>query len=180
MAKVIYKEGQEGQNRLDCIEGIEIELLNGQKALIYPKYAERALLENERIDDWGAKPMTEIEALKVEDSASATDELLALDSSAAKFVRQFKSDVYGQFNMPTLLAAMEIIYQQEDINALAETIEGAGLLKEDAFVSSCSRCFQLNRWVVNGVNGLTYGFIYNYVSFNPCVCVPTIVYDSVI
>lgn len=30
MARIIYKEGLEGQNRLDCIEGIEIELLNGQ------------------------------------------------------------------------------------------------------------------------------------------------------
>lgn len=34
MAKIIYKEGCECQNRLECIEGIEIELLNGQKALI--------------------------------------------------------------------------------------------------------------------------------------------------
>ena len=180
MAKIIYKKGLEGQNRLECIEGIEIDLLNGQCALIYPKYADLPLLDDARINDWKANIMTEIEALKVEDSASETDELLALDSSAAKFVRQFKSDVYGQFNMPTLLAAMEIIYQREDINTLAKTIEGAGLLKEDAFVSSCSRCFQLNRWVVNGVNGLTYGFIYNYVSFNPCACVPTIVYDSII
>lgn len=180
MAKVIYKEGQEGQNRLDCIEGIEIELLNGQCALIYPKYAELPLLDKDRIDDWKAKTMTEIEALKVTSSKEATDELLSLDSPAAKFVRQFSSNVYGHFSMPTLLAAMEIIYQQEDINALAKTIEGADLLEEDTFVSSCSRCFQLNRWVVNGVNGLTYGFIYNYVSFNPCVCVPTIVYDSII
>lgn len=29
MARIIYKEGLEGQNRLECIEGIEIELLNG-------------------------------------------------------------------------------------------------------------------------------------------------------
>lgn len=39
MARIIYKEGCEGQNTLESIEGIEIELLNGQKALIYPKYA---------------------------------------------------------------------------------------------------------------------------------------------
>lgn len=41
MARIVYKEGLEGQNRLECIEGIEIGLLNGQKALIYPKYAVR-------------------------------------------------------------------------------------------------------------------------------------------
>lgn len=34
MARIIYKEGCEGQNTLESIEGIEIELLNGQKALI--------------------------------------------------------------------------------------------------------------------------------------------------
>ena len=43
MAKIIYREGMEGQNKLSCIEGIEIELLNGQKALIYPKYAARRM-----------------------------------------------------------------------------------------------------------------------------------------
>lgn len=42
MARIIYKEGCEGQNRLESIEGIEIDLLNGQKALIYPKYATAA------------------------------------------------------------------------------------------------------------------------------------------
>lgn len=108
MARIIYKKGREGQNRLECIEGIEIDMLNGQCALIYPKYAKLPLLDWDKIGDWKAKFMTEIEALKAEDSASATDELLALDSSAAKFVRQFKSDVYGHFNMPTLLAALEI------------------------------------------------------------------------
>lgn len=30
MAKIIYKEGFEGQNHLDCIEGIEIVLGNGR------------------------------------------------------------------------------------------------------------------------------------------------------
>ena len=39
MVKIVYKEGKEGQNKLSSIEGIEINLINGQKALIYPKYA---------------------------------------------------------------------------------------------------------------------------------------------
>lgn len=176
MAKIIYKEGLEGQNRLDCIEGIEIDLLNGQCALICPKYANLPLLDYERINDWKAKPLTEIEALKVEDSASATDELLALDSSAAKFVRQFKSDVYGHFNLPTLIAAMEITCQWEDINALAKTIEGAELLREDVYVSCCSRSYRNVRWAVNGSNG----FAYSYGLIGSYTCVPTIVYDSII
>lgn len=40
MARIIYKDGCEARKRLECIEGIEIDLLNGQKALIYPKYSE--------------------------------------------------------------------------------------------------------------------------------------------
>ena len=39
MAKIIYREGCEGQNKLSYIEGIEIDLLNGQRALIFPKYS---------------------------------------------------------------------------------------------------------------------------------------------
>lgn len=176
MAKIIYKEGFEGLNTLKSIEGIEIELLNGQCALIYPKYADAPLLGKERIDDWGEKPMTEIEALKVENSASATDKLLALDSSAAKFVRQFKSDVYGQFNIPTLLAALEITHQLEEINELAETIEGADLLEEGVDVSSCSRCSRGSWWIASGGSGFAayYGLSGSYVF------VPAIVYDSII
>ena len=55
MAKIIYKEGCKGQNKLSCIEGIEISLLNGQKALIYPKYEERHMLAFEQISKWNAK-----------------------------------------------------------------------------------------------------------------------------
>lgn len=176
MAKIIYKEGLEGQNRLECIEGIEIDILNGQCALIYPKYAELPLLDWDKIDDWKAKSMTQIVALKVEDNTRATDELLALDSPAAKFVREFKSDTYGLFNMPTLLAALEIVHQLKEINELAGTIKGADLLKEGVYASSCSRCDQIGRWVVDGVNGFTFadGFDFAYA------CVPTIVYDSII
>ena len=52
MARIIYKNGCEGQNRLECIEGIEIDLLNGQKALIYPKYSNEELLDPKDRDRW--------------------------------------------------------------------------------------------------------------------------------
>lgn len=172
MATIVYKKGLEGQNRLECIEGIEIDMLNGQCALIYPKYAELPLLDWDKINDWKAKPLTQIEALKVEDSASATDELLSLDSSAAKFVRQFKSDVYGHFSMPTLLAALEIAHQLKEINKLAETIEGADLLKEDVDVSCCSRYNRGMRWVACGSCGFADVFGLDY----SCACVPLVLY----
>ena len=52
MARIIYKDGCDGQRRLGSIEGIEIDLLNGQKALIYPKYREEALLYLKDRDRW--------------------------------------------------------------------------------------------------------------------------------
>lgn len=172
MARIVYKKGLEGQNRLECIEGIEIELLNGQCALIYPKYAELPLLDYEQLKDWKAKPMTEIEALKEEENTSTTDELLRIGSPAAKFVRRFKSDVYGNFNLPTLLAALEITHQLEDINELAETIEGADLLEECCYVSGCSRYNRISRWFAYG----SYGVAANHGLNSSSVCVPLVLY----
>lgn len=177
MAKVIYKEGQEGQNRLDCIEGIEIELLNGQKALIYPKYAERALLENEKISEWGATKKTEIEALKLEDTAFETIVLSSHDSPAAKFVTQFRPDEHRIFALPTLLAAMEIQDQKHDIDELAKTIEEADLLRDfTSIVWSCPRCRENFGWVANGGSG----FASDGYLCSSYLAVPTIVYDSII
>ena len=151
MAKIIYKEGREGQNKLSCIEGIEIGLLNGQKALIYPKYAERKMLTREQISKWDAKNETEIEALRVTDTFSETSILFSLGSPAAKWVRQFASFDYGHRNLPSLLAAMEIQHQKAEIDALAETIEEADLLRDFTFgVWSCSRCGSGGGWYAGG------------------------------
>lgn len=155
MAKIIYKEGCEGQNKLSCIEGIEIELLNGQKALIYPKYAERKMLTREQISKWSAKDETEIEALKVTDTTLATQQLFALESPAALWVAQFHDpDKCRIFCLPSLLAAMELQHQKEEIDALAETIEGADLLRDfTSYVWSCSRFNALNGWFAHGSGG---------------------------
>ena len=72
MAKIIYREGCEGQNKLSCIEDIEIDLLNGQRALIFPKYSEEKLLQSDQIDKWNGRALSEIEALKVENTVSET------------------------------------------------------------------------------------------------------------
>lgn len=84
MARIIYKEGLEGQNRLECIEGIEIDMLNGQCALIYPKYAELPLLTDDNIAFWDAKRISEIEALRNEEDLFPTYELLKCGSPACK------------------------------------------------------------------------------------------------
>lgn len=177
MEKIIYKEGCEGQNKLSCIEGIEIDLLNGQKALIYPKYAEKQVLTSEQISKWDAKNETEIEALRVTDTFSETSVLFSLSSPAAKWVRQFASFDYGHRNLPSLLAAMEIQHQKEEIDALAEAIEGADLLRD--FTSSVWSC---SRTSLNGVWFASGGYVYAGSSVNggslgtACLAVPTILY----
>lgn len=175
MAKIIYKEGLEGQNRIECIEGIEIDLLNGQKALIYPKYANERLLEDEDIERWSAEEVTEIEALKKLDSNHATGALLRIGSPAAKHVSQFSSDGHGIFGLPTLLAALEVVDQKKDIDALAETIEGADLLKDfSAYVWSCSRCGSGDGWVAYGLGG----FAGNDVLCIRFAAVPLVLYKA--
>lgn len=158
MAKIIYKEGLEGQNKLECIEGIEIELLNGQKALIYPKYSEEVMLPMKNIKYYGQEPDTEIAALKETESECLTDALHDCGSPAAEFVHKFRSDKYGRFYLPTLLAAMELQHQKNDIDELAETIEGADLLRDfDSYVWSCSRCSEYGGWIAYGNFGFANG-----------------------
>lgn len=173
MAKIIYKEGLEGQNKLECIEGIEIELLNGQKALIYPKYSEEAMLPMENIKYYGQEPDTEIAALKETESECLTDALHDCGSPAAEFVHKFRSDKYGRFYLPTLLAAMELQHQKNDIDELAETIEGADLLRDfTSRVWSCSRYGEISGWVANGGSGFA---IYSSL-YGSGLAVPLVLY----
>ena len=173
MAKIIYKEGCEGQNKMSCIEGIEINLLNGQKALIYPKYTARRMLIPEKINEWGVKDETEIEALKVEDTNGKTAVLLNLGSPAAAWVSLFGSNKYGDFCLPSLLAAMEIQHQKAEIDALAETIEGADLLRDfTSCVWSCSRSDSDYGWLANG----NLGYVHDTYLYAQRLAVPTILY----
>lgn len=173
MARIIYKEGLEGQNRLECIEGIEIELLNGKKALIYPKYSEEVMLPMENIKYYGQEPDTEIAALKETESECLTDALHDCGSPAAEFVHKFRSDKYGRFHLPTLLAAMELQHQKNGIDALAKTIEGADLLQNHTSgVWSCSRFGDYEGWVANVNNGFAN---YNELCL-PVLAVPVVLY----
>lgn len=159
MARIIYKEGCERQNRLESIEGIEIELLNGQKALIYPKYSEVVMLPMWKIKYYGQEPDTEIAALKETESECLTDALHDCGSPAAEFVHKFRSDKHGRFYLPTLLAAMELQDQKSDIDELAKTIERADLLRDfTSNVWSCSRCSEDYGWIAIGSIGLANGY----------------------
>lgn len=176
MAKIIYKNGCEGQNRLESIEGIEISLLNGQKALIYPKYSEEVMLETARIADCDIEAETEIKALKRENNFIPTVAFSSLGSPAARFVRQFSIGNRFLFRLPTLLAATEIQDQKSEIDALADTIEGADLLRDcTSIVWSCSRFNDTYGWMANGDGGFTYG---NYLEVSN-LAVPTILYREI-
>lgn len=171
MAKIIYKEDLEGQNSLESIEGIEISLLNGQRALIYPRYAERILLKN--VEYYSQESDTEISALKKTDNLRATRNLDICGSPAVEFVSMFRSDKHSIFALPTLLAAMEIQHQKKDIDALAETIEGADLLRNFTHdVWTCSRYNDVLNWIAVG----SFGFADKEYSYASALAVPTILY----
>lgn len=173
MARIIYKEGCDGQQHIASVEGIEIELLNGQKALIYPKYTEEMLLDHGDRDRWHEAGGSEIAAFRLTDNQTPTSTLLEAGSPAARFVTQFTSERFGRFGLPTMLAALEMTDQKEEIDNLARGIEGADLL--ESFFSgvwSCSRCNQDYGWIANGGGGYagSYDMGFKYV------VAPTILY----
>lgn len=160
MARIIYKDGCDGQRRLECIEGIEIDLLNGQKALIYPKYSNEVLLDIEDRDRWLDAGISETAALRLRDNQAATAALLEAGSPAARFVTKFTSERFGRFGLPTLLAAMEITEQEGEIDKLAREIDGADLLEDfSCNFWSCSRFNQGNGWIAYGSIGCAYSSI---------------------
>ena len=179
MARIIYKDGCEGQNRLECIEGIEIDLLNGQKALIYPKYEQCELLPDDEEDEDEYDRycfISEIEGLKAQPCEAHDDtlSLYELGSPAATHVHQFTSDKHGSFYLPTLLAAMEICDQRAEIDDLAKTIKGADLLlKSYCYVWTSCRCGDNGAWAYYGHGG----FVSDFSLCGKLLAVPTVLYN---
>lgn len=160
MARIIYKDGCDGQKRIESIEGIEIDLLNGQKALIYPRYSNEELLDPKDRDRWLDAGISETAALRLRDNQAATAALLEAESPAARFVTKFTSERFGRFGLPTLLAAMEITEQEGEIDKLAREIDGADLLEDfSSSVWSCSRYSPDVGWIAIGNYGYASGTI---------------------
>lgn len=175
MARIIYKDGCDGQRRLGSIEGIEIDLLNGQKALIYPKYSNEELLDPKDRDRCHDAGISETAALRLRDNQAATAALLEAKSPAARFVTKFTSERFGRFGLPTLLAAMEITEQEGEIDKLARYIDGADLLEDfSSIVWSCSRFNALSGWYASGLSGCTYS-TYLFISN---LAVPLVLLDT--
>lgn len=149
MARIVYKEGFEGQNNLECIEGIEIGLGNGRKALIFPKYARRKILnKNFDLEDWDSEEMTIKQAI-ASDGGADNEELYRISSPAEMFVCAFMTDKWGMRDLPNLLVAVEIQRQWREIDRQAEKIVGADLLRENrGGIWSCARAFGDSCYIV--------------------------------
>ena len=139
MAEIIYKKGYDGHKpvTLADIEGISLKLLNGETIVVFPRYKDAKFLEKEKLPLYVRKSISEIDSLYLTstDATILTDELLSLESPAAKHVRE-----QGAYDLPTLLAVGEIVRQREEIDKLARTIEGADLFDDYAFdIWACCR-----------------------------------------
>ena len=100
---------------------------------------------------------------------SLSDELLKLDSPAAKFVR----GIGEKFNIPCLLTTGAIKKYQKKINTLAKQIEGADLLPKGSYLWSCLRGIDGYAWVANSG-----GFFYDEYTYYTFVVVPVAVNEA--
>lgn len=172
--KIIYRKGFEGQNTLDAIEGIEISLNDGHKALVYPKYARCQMIrDNFDFEDWDAVEMTKKEALS-SSGDKENDELYCINSPAAKYVSQFSTFSFGMRDIPTLAVAKAIVNQMTAIDAQARKIEGADLLEKNLMYGcermwSCARANDRSCYIVN-----PYGYIYTDHVNSMGLCVPCV------
>lgn len=169
--KVLLKNNtiaeDDAELKLEDINGIIVPLLNGKRVLVYPKFKECPLLPEGT--KWNGKQMNECDTLYNEsDGEKETDELLALGSKAAEFVRNVRPGVV--FNLPHNMLILAALYHfREEFNAIAERIEGASALEFPAW--SSAMCYSSNAWHYNGN-----GYFYSYYFFYSLMCVPCVLY----
>ena len=167
MARIIYKEGFEDRNDLECIEGIEIGLSNGRKALIFPKYVNcKMLLDKFDLEDWDSEEMTIKQAIE-SDGVADNEELYRISSPAEMFVCSFKTDKCGMRDLPDLSLAVEIQKQLGWINMQAEKIVGADLLRGSIW--SCSRAFGDSCYIVQSSGAISTDIVCDEHICVPCV-----------
>ena len=169
-AKIIYRKGFEGKNTLDAIEGIEIGLENGRKALIFPKYASLKMTNRDfDLEDWDAKELTMEQAI-ASDGGADNEELFRITSPAAMYVSHFVTNKWGLRDLPDLRLAVEIQKQRMKIDKLAEKIGGADLLRENlGSIWSCAREFGDSCYIAQ-----IDGTVATDIVCNEHVCIPCV------
>lgn len=136
--KVLLKDNtiadDDAEMKLEDIKGIIVPLLNGKRVLVYPKFKECPLLpESVR---WNGKQMNECDTLYNDsDGRKETDDLLALGSEAAKFVRSVCPGT--EFNLPHNMLILSALYHfWEQFNEIVARIDGASELAFPAWSSA--------------------------------------------
>lgn len=144
--------------KLKDIRAIALPSLNGEEIYFYPKIGKDMCLLSENADnkDWKAEQLNELEAM-FKDAKYAwdrTQELLELDSEAAKFVRE---NVGRAGYIPGIQQVFSIIKHASEINAITELIQGADKIETNvSFWSSC-RNGTFSAWRYSGDGGFAGG-----------------------
>ena len=128
MAKIIYKKGCGGQNRLECIEGIQVYTF-GSPLIIYPKYAILPLRGEMPIRMCKGKRRSLIEQLAACDEHRDYLFWASNHSPAIEFIDRINSGTGRYlFTLPALPSALEISYRWKEIDNMASIIDGADLI----------------------------------------------------
>lgn len=169
--KVLLKDNtiadDDAEMKLEDIKGIIVPLLNGKRVLVYPKFKEYPLLP-ESVKRNG-KQMNECDTLYNDsDGRKETDDLLALGSEAAKFVRSVCPGT--EFNLPHNMLILAALYHfWEQFNEIAGRIDGASEL---AFPAWSSAMFSSsNAWSYGNL-----GYFNGYTFYYSFMCVPCVLY----
>ena len=169
--KVLLKNNtiadDDAEMKLEDIKGIIVPLLNGKRVLVYPKFQEHPLLPESV--KWNGKQMNECDTLYNDsDGRKETDDLLALGSEAAKFVRSVCPGT--EFNLPHNMLILAALYHfWEQFNEIVARIDGASELAFPAWSSAMYSSY--GAW-----------YYYSYGTFNynnfcySLMCVPCVLY----
>ncbi len=167
--KVLLKDNtiadDDAEMKLADIKGIIVPLLNGKRTLVYPKFKECPLLpEGTR---WSGKQMNECDMLYNDsDGRKETDDLLALGSEAAKFVRSVCPGT--EFNLPHNMLILAALYHfWEQFNEIVARIDGASELAFPAWSSALGSSY--GAWGCDFLGSFHAGSFYYSLMCVPCV-----------
>ena len=169
--KVLLKDNtiadDDAEMKLEDIKGIIVPLLNGKRVLVYPKFKECPLLPESV--KWNGKQMNECDTLYNDsDGRKETDDLLALGSEAAKFVRSVCPGT--EFNLPHNMLILAALYHfWEQFNEIVARVDGASELAFPAWSSAMYS--SSNAWYYN-----SYGNFYGHYFCYSLMCVPCVLY----
>lgn len=155
----------DAEMKLEDIKGIIVPLLNGKRVLVYPKFQEHPLLpEGTR---WSGKQMNECDTLYNDsDGRKETDDLLALGSEAAKFVRSVCPGT--EFNLPhNMLILVALYHFCEQFNEIVARVDGASELAFPAWSSAMSSSY--SAWIYSSLGNFFSNFFYSSLMCVPCV-----------